>query len=79
METLERANYQQILNTVRQWPMASRFALVQDILKTIEPAVSRSQRETLTKALGLLKTDQPAPSDADVKAWLDEHRIRKYA
>jgi len=33
------------------------------------------KRNTLEKALGLLATDQPAPSDEKVQRWLDEHRI----
>ena len=33
---------------------------------------------TLSQALGLLATDQPAPTDADVEKWLTEARLEKY-
>jgi hypothetical protein len=80
MEPLETTSYETILNTVRQWPPDRRFALVQDVLNTLAPEVkpSRSRRKTLEKALGLLATSQPAPSDAEIKQWLDEHRMEKY-
>ena len=80
MQTVEATNYKAVIETVRDWPAASRLSLVQDILKTLALEVenSRSKRNTLEKALGLLATDQPAPSDTDVQQWLDEHRMEKY-
>ena len=80
MEPLETTTYETVLNTVRQWPPDRRFALVQDVLNTLTPEVkpSRPRRKTLEKALGLLATSQPAPSDAEIKRWLDEHRMEKY-
>jgi len=41
-------------------------------------ATTRPKRNTLEKALGLLYTGKPAPSDAEVKEWLHEHRMEKY-
>lgn len=80
MSTIETTNYETILNAVRQWPPNRRFALVQDVLDTLasEVAPPRPRRKTLEKALGLLATDQPAPSDAEIQTWLDEHRMEKY-
>ena len=80
MPTVEPINYRAIIEIIRGWPPASRFSLVQDVLKTLAPGVesSRSKRPTLEKALGLLTTNQPAPSDAEVQRWLDEHRMEKY-
>ena len=77
MPTVEPINYKAI---IRGWPPASRFSLVQDVLKTLAPEVesSRAKRNTLEKAVGLLATNQSAPSDAEVQQWLDEHRIEKY-
>lgn len=34
--------------------------------------------QTLSQALGLLATDQPAPTDAEVEQWLAEVRLEKY-
>ena len=79
MPTIEPINYKAAIEMVRGWPLASRFSLVQDVLKTLAPEAegSRSKRNTLEKALGLLATNQPAPSDIEVQQWLDEHRMEK--
>lgn len=76
----ETANYQGILNIVRQWPTAQQIALVEDVLKTISSRVEppKQRQRTLDRALGLLATDKPAPTDDEVKQWLDEHRMEKY-
>lgn len=80
MDTRKTINYETVLNTVRQWPSDRRFALVQDVLSTLATEVSspRPRHKTLEKALGLLATSQPAPSDAEIEQWLDEHRMEKY-
>ena len=41
-------------------------------------SATRPRRNTLDKAWGLLATDRPAPSDAEVEQWLNEHRMEKY-
>ena len=72
--------YEIILQVVRDWPPSQRFALLQDVLKTLapEPEPPHPRRKTLEKALGLLATERPAPTDAEVQQWLDEHRLEKY-
>ena len=74
MNSPERNTYETVLKTVRQWPPERRLALVQDVLSTLAPEVSSSQpkRKTLEEALGLLATDQPAPSDDEIQQWLNE-------
>ena len=60
MPTVELTNYKAVIEIVRDWPPASRFSLVQDVLKTLaleEVEKSRSKRNTLEKALGLLSTN----------------------
>ena len=76
MNTLKTNSYDSVLQTVRQWPPDRRFALVRDVINTLETEVSpsRPRRKTLKKALGLLATNRPAPSDAQVQQWLDERR-----
>ena len=79
MSTAEPINYKAIIEIIRGWPPAIRFSLVQDVLKTLAPEVESSQSKpnTLEKALGLLATNQPAPSDAEVQQWFDEYRMEK--
>ena len=70
-----------VLQTVRQWTFDERLALVQDVLNTLRPQqekISFTREKTLDQALGLAATDEPAPTDAEVKQWLDEHRMERY-
>ena len=81
MSTLKTNSYDSVLQTVRQWPPDRRFALVRDVINTLETEVSpsRPRPKTLKKALGLLATNGPAPSDAEIQEWLDERRMEKYS
>ena len=80
MNVLKANSYETVLKTVHQWSPDRRFALVRDVINTLAPEVvlSRPKRKTLEKALGLLATSRPAPSDAEVQQWLDERRMEKY-
>jgi hypothetical protein len=77
--TYSELSYESVLRVVHTWPPAKRYLLIQDLLKTIEPREQEGLRpDTLRAALGLLVTDQPAPSDEDVARWLHERRTEKY-
>ena len=77
--TYSALSYESVLQVVYTWPPAKRYSLIQDLLKTIEPKEQENKRpDTLSQALGLLATDQPAPTDEDVAHWLHEHRAEKY-
>ena len=80
MEATKTENYEDVLKTVRAWPAPARFMLVQEVLETLSAQTDapRPRRRTLDRALGLLATDHPAPSDAVIQEWLDEHRREKY-
>lgn len=83
MNQVENIHYEATLNAIRQWTMAQRIALLQDVLKTLAPettesALPRVRERTLQRALGLLATEQPAPTDEEVQQWLDEHKMEKY-
>ncbi len=36
------------------------------------------KRHTVDDALGLARTNGPAPSDEDIESWLDQRRMEKY-
>jgi hypothetical protein len=76
----EATTYQTVLEIVRTWSPIKRYTLVQDVLRTLAPEETTPQhkKKTLARALGLLATDQPPPSDAEIEQWLDEHRMEKY-
>jgi hypothetical protein len=40
--------------------------------------VSPQQREAILSLIGILKTDQPPPSDEEVEKIVEEARMRKY-
>lgn len=70
-------NYDTVLQIVYQWPPEQRFALIRDLLNSLEPLSTNAA--TLPRALGLLTTAQPAPTDEEVAAWLHEQRMEKYS
>ena len=80
MQTVENIQYRTVVEQIKEWPVDERLALVQDILRTLQPQldVSEHQEETLDKALGLLASQYPAPTDDTVKQWLHERRMEKY-
>jgi hypothetical protein len=67
--------YKAILEVIDQWPSTKRLTLIQDILHTLMPPPAKRRRNTLEKALGLLATSEPPPSDKDVERWLNEGRM----
>ncbi len=72
-------SYTTVLHMVREWPARQRYLLVQELLKTLEPEAEQGKSEdTLKLARGLLTTGKPAPTDEEVKRWLEEHRLEKY-
>jgi|CXWL01.1.fsa_nt_gi dihydroneopterin aldolase len=72
-------DYDVVLQTIRRWPVAQRFALMQELLRALAVEVSPPRtRQTLPRALGLLATNAPAPTDVQVKQWLNERRTEKY-
>jgi len=73
-------NYRAVIKAVRGWSPAQRLSLVQDVLATLaaDVAPAPTRPPTLARALGLLATNQPAPSDTDIATLLDERRRERY-
>ncbi len=73
--------YHTILSRVRRWPVEKRIASLEDVLRTLVPGegpASIRPKDTFSKALGLLRTEKPSPTDEEVDAMLTEHRLEKY-
>ena len=72
-------DYETILQTIRRWPTAQQFALMQELLRVLAAeAMPPQPKRTLPRALGLLATGKPAPSRAEIKNWLNERRMERY-
>ena len=80
MQTVETIQYRTVVEQVKEWSADERLALVQDILRTLEPQLVASdhQEGTLGKALGLLTSQYPAPTDDTIQQWIRERRMEKY-
>ncbi len=77
---IQMTDYNAIIQAIRQWPADKRFSLVQEVLQTLAPVTPpRQRRRTADEALGLAAAiDHPAPTDAKVEQWIDEHRMERH-
>jgi hypothetical protein len=72
-------DYDQVLKTISTWPVEDRAALATDLIRGLgDQPRDPVPRDTLSKALGLLRGNGPPPSDEDVERMIDEHRMSKY-
>jgi hypothetical protein len=71
---------QEVKEQVFKLPPSDRLALVSAIIESLQQEqVPRADRSgAIQRMRGLLKTDQPAPTDEEVAAMLDERRMEKY-
>ena len=71
---------QQLKEQAYQLPVGQRLELVSAIIESLQDVLSQQpERSRIIKQMkGLLKTDQPAPTDEQVKVMLEERRVDKY-
>jgi hypothetical protein len=71
---------QEVKEQVFKLPPNDRLALVSAIIESLQDqSVSGADRSgAIQRMRGLLKTDQPAPTDEDVAAMLEARRAEKY-
>jgi hypothetical protein len=60
--------------------VSDRLALVNAIIQSLQDTLNaQPNRKTLINQMrGLLKTEQPPPTDAQVEVILEERRVEKY-
>lgn len=77
---IETNTYRSVLKTIGEWSPEWRLALIRDLVQSLQTEwqTQHPRKPTLQKALGLLATDKPAPTDEQVKDWLGKHRTDKY-
>ncbi|NWF62393.1 MAG: hypothetical protein HXY43_24915 [Fischerella sp.] len=71
---------QKLKEQARNLSVSDRLALVSDIIESLKGNLNlQPNRKTLINQMrGLLKTDQPPPTDAQIEAMLEEYRVEKY-
>jgi hypothetical protein len=71
---------QEVKEQVFKLPVSDRLALVSAIIESLQDrSVSGVDRSgAIQRMRGLLKTDQPAPTDDEVAAMLEARRLEKY-
>lgn len=79
---------QNLKEQARQLSISERLELVSAIIESLQDSSSQqperslkagTMRSRIIKQMkGLLKTDQPAPTDDQIKAMLEERRVEKY-
>jgi len=71
---------QELKAQVFKLPPSDRLALIAVIVESLqETTVAQPDRSgAIRRMRGLLKTEQPAPSDEEVAAMLEERRVERY-
>ncbi|MEH1946695.1 MAG: hypothetical protein V7K77_07020 [Nostoc sp.] len=71
---------QELKEQARQLPASDRLELVRAIIESLQDVPTQlPERSTIIKQMkGLLKTEQPAPTDEQVEFMLEERRVEKY-
>jgi hypothetical protein len=71
---------QELKEQVFKLSPSDRLALASAIIKSLqaEPISEPDRSGAIRRMRGLLRTDQPAPTDEEVDAMLEERRMGKY-
>jgi hypothetical protein len=71
---------QEVKEQAFKLPPNDRLALIAAIIESFQdtPVSDADRSGAIRRMRGLLKTDQPAPSDEEVAAMLDVRRVEKY-
>ncbi len=71
---------QELKDQVRTLPVSERLELVSSIIDSLKetPNPHLNRTSSIKQMKGLLKTDKPAPIDAEVEAMLEERRMEKF-
>jgi hypothetical protein len=72
--------FQEVKEQVFKLPPSDRLALVSAIIESLQdqPVSGADRSGAIQRMRGLLKTDQPAPTDEEVAAMLEARRVEKY-
>jgi hypothetical protein len=71
---------QELKGQVLRLSVSDRLEIVRSIIDSIQdiPSPNPNRTRAIRRMKGLLKTNQPAPTDAEVEVMLDQRRVEKY-
>ena len=71
---------QELKEQIFKLPSSDRLALVSAIIESLQnqPTFDVDRSGAIQRMRGLLKTDQPTPTDEQVAVMLEERRVEKY-
>ncbi|WP_416675265.1 hypothetical protein [Egbenema bharatensis] len=71
---------QELKAQIFKLPPSDRLALISAIVESLQDTtVARPNRSSAIRRMrGLLKTEQPAPTDEEVAVMLEERRVEQY-
>ena len=70
---------QEVRNQAYKLSVIDRLELVNSIIYSLQEELRPRNLEGITERMtGLLKTDAPPPTDAEVEAMLEERLVEKY-
>lgn len=76
----EQRELAQVLAQALHWPPDMRIRLARQLLDSVDEALGASTPRGVSAAAAIAAVNSrlPAPDDATVKQWLEEHRAEKY-
>jgi len=71
---------QELKEQVFKLSVSDRLSLVGAIIESLQelPSFTADRSRAIRQMRGLLKTNQPAPTDEEVAVMLEERRVEKY-
>ena len=71
---------QELKDQVYKLSVSDRLKLVSVIIESLQdiPSIQSERSSAIKRMRGLLKTDQPAPTDEEVEAMLEAGLVEKY-
>jgi hypothetical protein len=69
-------DFVEVLKKVSQWPPEQRATLAHALIDSLKPL--KREKPTIDQLVGIGRGAGPAPTDEQVKQWIDEHRTQKY-
>ncbi|MBE9101171.1 hypothetical protein IQ267_17170 [filamentous cyanobacterium LEGE 07170] len=81
-------SFQELREQATRLSVSDRLALMSAIIDSLKnpnlgentpPSMARERSGAIERMRGLLKTEQPAPTDEEVAVLLEERRLEKYS